>query len=186
MTEESTPGGLRYSVLALFIPVFFMVGCGSIAESQQSIPVVAMPEPPLDAKVEPKSPETTSLAEKSPSVVIDEKSSIFFSLGSSSISPLEKNKLRDVANLLKNDKAMRVTLIGYSNDNGSSSFNIAVADARVESVGTVLKKLGVKPHQIKKNVIGGEKVPSVWRSAEYRRKMRRVELVISTARRDKK
>lgn len=182
MTDKSMFGNVRNGVLALVIPLFFIAGCGTTAEYQQANPIVAVVEPSLATKVEQKQSDGASLAEQRSGVVVDEKHCIYFLLGSSSISAQEKYKLQDIAAEIKSDRAMRVTLIGYSNDNGSSSFNLAVADARVESVSAVLKKLGVKPHQIKKNVIGGEKSPGAKRSAEYRRKMRRVELVVSSTR----
>ena len=75
-----------------------------------------------------------------------------------------------------------VDLTGHANDNGSPSYNLAVADARIQSVSASLKKLGVRPQQIKKSVIGGEKTPSICRSQDCRRKMRRVELIISLPR----
>lgn len=174
-------GKVRNGVLAMFVPVVFVAGCSTTAEFRQSTPAVAMPEASPTTTVEPKQADTGSQVEQSPGAM-DEKHCIFFSPGSSSIGTQEKYKLRDIAAQLKSDRAMRVTLIGYSNDNGSSSFNLAIADSRVESVGAALKQLGVKPHQIQKNVIGGEKTPSAKRSAEYRRKMRRVELVVSSTR----
>ncbi len=121
----------------------------------------------------PKQTEQNALAE------VDEKNSIFFSLGSSAINLSGKEKLRDAAKLLKNDKKQIVTLIGHANDNGSPSFNLAVADARVQSVGAFLKSLGVKFSQIKKKVYGGEKLLNVCQSVKCRQTMRRVELVFS-------
>ncbi|QKV56623.1 MAG: OmpA family protein [Dechloromonas sp.] len=180
MTDKSMFGNVRNGVLALVIPLFFIAGCGTTAEYQQANPIVAAVEPSLATKVEQKQSDGASLAEQR-SGVVDEKHCIYFSLGSSSISAQEKYKLQDIAAEIKSDRAMRVTLIGYSNDNGSSSFNLAVADARVESVSAVLKNWGQTASD-QKNVIGGEKSPGAKRSAEYRRKMRRVELVVSSKR----
>ncbi len=106
---------------------------------------------------------------------------MFFALGSKTISARGKEKLRQVAMRLKHDENATVTLQGYANDNGSSSFNLAVADSRVGAVATYLRKLGAKPLQIKRKVIGGEKTPVNCRSSECRRLMRRVELIVSSS-----
>ncbi len=182
MTKGPASWGLRVRALGLFLPMFLMFGCGSTSQPERPIQVVTTPEPLTKAKTNAQPPETTSAAEQNAIAEVDEKNSIFFSLGSSTINERERDKLRHIAILLKSNKAMYVTLIGHANDNGSSSFNLAVADARVESVGTVLKKSGVKAPQIKKKVIGGEKISSACQSQECRRKMRRVELIISTTR----
>lgn len=110
---------------------------------------------------------------------IDESSSVFFALGSSTVTPSEKGKLTLAAQRLKDDRELDITLIGHTDDNGSRSLNVAVADARVASVSAALKRLGVRTQQIKKKVSGSEKSSGVCRSEACRQKMRRVELVIS-------
>lgn len=126
----------------------------------------------------PLPPITPSDAKNDEVEDVTEENSIFFSVGSKIINSKEKVKLQRIASLLKNDKSLFITLKGHANDSGSRSFNLAVADARVESVNTFLRKLGANPHQIMKLVIGSEKTPSVCQSTGCRQKMRRVEITI--------
>ena len=105
--------------------------------------------------------------------------SIYFAPGSSSISPAGRSKLKRLAQRLLADKRQVVTLIGHANDNGSASFNLAVADSRIGAVASALKKLGIAAHQIQRSVRGDEEVPADCRSSECRRAMRRVDLVFS-------
>lgn len=182
MTRASISACPGCSLLALFTPLLFVVGCSTTAPAKQAAPVPPPPAQTADAMLEPKSAELAARPEYEKGRVIDETNMIFFSLGSSAISQGERTKLRDIAEQLKSDKTMAVRLIGYASDNGSSSFNLAVADSRVQSVSAALKKLGVKPQQIKKSVMGGEKTPNACRSAECHRKMRRVELIVSGTR----
>ena len=182
MTRASTSDSLGCSCLALFFPLLFVFGCSTTAPAKQAAPAPPIPAGAADVLPEPKSAELIARPEYQNGRVIDETNIIFFSLGSSAISQGERTKLRDVAEQLKSDKTMTVRLIGYASDNGSSSFNLAVADSRVQSVSAALKKLGVKPQQIKKSVMGGEKIPNACRSAECHRKMRRVDLIISGTR----
>lgn len=181
MIKRPASSRLRDRAQGLLLTVFFMFGCSSTPQPERPAQIASVVEPLPEPKTEARKSETTIAAEQNAVADVDEKDSIFFSLGSSTINQGEAGKLRHFSTLLKSNKALHVTLIGEANDNGSSSFNLAVADARVESVVTALKKAGVKPHQIKKKVVGGEKIPSACRSAECRRKMRRVKLVMSTA-----
>ena len=95
------------------------------------------------------------------------------------MNPAERSKLKGVVQRLLADKRLVVTLIGHANDNGSASFNLAVADSRIGAVAGALKKLGIAAHQIQRSVRGDEEVPADCRSSECRRAMRRVDLVFS-------
>lgn len=119
----------------------------------------------------------TAAAQTIPGQVAEER--IYFAPGSSSISSTERSKLKRLAQRLQADKRQVVTLIGHANDNGSPSFNLAVADSRIGAVASTLKKLGIAAHQIQRSVRGDEEVPADCRSSECRRAMRRVDLVFS-------
>lgn len=173
--------GLRISTMGLLLPMFLVFGCSSTSQPERPIQAASGTESLIETQRASQYSEKTATAEQKAVAEVDEKNSIFFSLGSSSINQQGRDKLQHIASLLKSNKGMSVTLNGYANDNGSSSFNLAVADARVERVSSVLKKSGVRTRQIKKRVIGGEKIPSACKSQECRRKMRRVELIIATA-----
>lgn len=107
---------------------------------------------------------------------------IFFSLGSSTVSNKEKYKIDSLARRLLNDKNLVATLIGHANDNGSSSFNLAVSDSRVMAVAKQLRKHGVQRSQIRKEALGSERTPKSCRSEECRLKSRRVEFVFTKQR----
>lgn len=181
MIKKHTSWNLRSSALGVLFPIFLLLGCSSSAQPVRPIQIATVLEPPPQTKGDLPYPDTATTAEQSILAEIDEKNGIFFSLGSSTIDQRERKKLRYIAALLKSNKTMYTTLTGHANDNGSSSFNLAVADARVESIVTALRKSGVPLHQIKKKVVGGEKTSNACRSTECRRKMRRVEFAISTS-----
>lgn len=179
MTEKTTPWRLNSNALVAILPIFLLFGCASNAQLPGTDQVTSATEPLADPGEQSLSSESTTASEQQTVAGIDEKNSIFFSLGSSTVNQREMVKLREIVTLLKSDRAIHVTLIGHANDNGSRAFNLAVADARVESVGRALRKSGVKALQIKKMLVGSEKVPGSCHTQECRRKMRRVELVVS-------
>ena len=180
MAKAHASRGLSVSMRGLLLSIFLMAGCGSIPQSERPTPLASVPQLLAESESEAAHLKTTLVTEQNAIAAIDERISIFFVLGSSTINQRERGKLRNIATILKSNKSLYVTLIGHANDNGSRSFNLAVADARVESVGAALKKIGVSPRQIKKNVIGGEQFPRACQSTECRRKMRRVELIVSS------
>lgn len=159
-------------------------GCVSTAQPEHPIRVIdtAEPLPVIQTAIQPQSETKAITAEPDPTGEVDEKTNVFFTLGSSTVGNSEQGKLYALAKLLKAKQGSNVTLVGYANDNGSRSFNLAVADARVQSVSLILKKFGVKPFQIKKRNVGSESLPNACRSVSCRQLMRRVELLFSTAR----
>lgn len=177
MTEnERASGRTRNALGGLILATAFLGGCGTTADPERPVrpasivtpaPETRRPPQPVEAKNPPKA---EALGE------IDERNCIFFSSGSSAIEHDEMDKLRLAAELLKEDRESSIHLIGHASDNGSPSLDLAVADARLESVSASLKRLGVKAHQIKRMAKVGEKPPGACRSAECRRTMRRVEL----------
>jgi OOP family OmpA-OmpF porin len=80
----------------------------------------------------PTAGAATAAAQASPDPAAAD--SIYFAPGSSSISPAGRSKLKRLAQRLLADKRQVVTLIGHANDNGSASFNLAVADSRIGAV----------------------------------------------------
>lgn len=168
------PQRFRVALLGISFSIIFLSGCSTTSQPERQV----QQEPKLPALTEAKAePPLINTPEQKAVSEIDEKMCIFFVFGSSAIRRSEKFKLRDVASQLTEDHGLSVTLIGRANDNGSRSINLAVADARVEAVAAILRKLGVKAWQIKKNVIGGEKLSGNCVSTDCRRTMRRVELV---------
>lgn len=183
MTKEQAPIRRRIALAGLSLGILLLVGCRATAQPKPPVQHVTRQEAQQPHEVvESQSKAVFSLPAPSVVTEIDAEDSLLFAQGSSSLGAMEKKKLRHHASRLKEDRDLFVTLIGHGNDNGSASFNLAVADARVTSVGAVLRKLGVNAWQIKKRVVGGEKLPSTCRSVECRRKMRRVELLFSKSR----
>lgn len=110
--------------------------------------------------------------------VIAEENAVFFTLGSAALSHSGTQKLEIIAERLIADRTLHVLLVGYANDNGSSSFNLAVSDNRLATVAAFLRKRGVHGEQIRVQALGSEKNLSNCRSSKCRQKFRRVDLVI--------
>ena len=108
---------------------------------------------------------------------VDIERSIFFARRSTAVDPAERYKLRQQAQRLLADPKLVVTLVGHTDDLGSASYNLAIAEQRVSSVYQLLRKHGVPRKQLLRYAVGREKVARACGSSECRAKMRRVEFV---------
>ena len=169
---------LKSAVLLLATLPVFLVGCSiqpqQIQPGTQEVSVEQKVEDGRRTTTLGSNKESQSLPEELP--MIAEESAVFFSLGSATLSYKEKQKLEIIAERLVADRHLHVVLMGYANDNGSSSFNLAVSDNRVTTVATFLRKQGVHTGQIRVQALGGEKVATNCRSAKCRQQFRRVGL----------
>lgn len=184
----------RIALAGWSLGILLLPGCGTTTGTTAGTTVQAKP-PVQNAAGQEASPqglvdsrstevpiEKLAVPELGAATETSDDDSIFFPLGSSTLAATEQEKLSHHANRLKEDRGLLVTLIGHADGNGSPSFNLAVADARVTSVNTILRKLGVYANQIRKVVVGSEKRLARCRSVDCRRKMRRVEMVFSKSR----
>lgn len=167
--------------------ICWLAGCASPPPVQTEVnsKAVDQPNPAPAAAQSTKSPlniETSPESQEKEAREIHDEECVFFSLGSSIVDRKEKHKIDALTQRLLNDKNLVVTLIGHANDNGSSSFNLAVSDSRVMAVAAQLRKHGIQKSRIRKEALGSERTPKSCRSADCRQRSRRVEFVITEQR----
>lgn len=175
----------RQSVLLVAITLpLFCGGCSTeipqLEPPKQEVPVASVVQnshqDPLPRSTAARIEEHHDETEELPAIA--EENTVFFTLGSAALSHTGKQKLEIVAERLIADRTLHVSLVGYANDNGSSSFNLAVADNRLVTVATFLRKRGVHSEQIRVQALGSEKTPSNCRSSRCKQQFRRVDLLI--------
>jgi outer membrane protein OmpA-like peptidoglycan-associated protein len=103
--------------------------------------------------------------------------SVFFPAGGTELDAASLKRLAALAERLKAMEEGIVTLHGYTDHLGSPSYNLAIAEQRVNAVAMALRRNGIAATQIRRNAVGSERVPAACRSVQCRRLMRRVELV---------
>lgn len=131
-----------------------------------------------DTRTKPTQTAAETMHELPERALPDETSNIFFSQGSNTLAPGERLKLKRLAERLRSDQRLSVSLTSYTNDSGSHSFNLAVADRRISIVSTFLKKAGVPVQKIRSSITEDQGLASACRSFECRRTMRRVEFIV--------
>lgn len=186
MTKRSLKSAL---FAAITLPL--LAGCASQFQQEQlhkqAPPVGSKAE--IDHRTSPEeatagiTPKPENVAEELPAIT--EERTVFFTRGSAALNYRERQKLEIIAERLAADRSLHVTLLGYANDNGSSSFNLAVSDNRVSAVAAFLRVRGVHGSQITARALGSEKVSLNCRSSNCRQKFRRVDLLVGNTKESK-
>lgn len=102
--------------------------------------------------------------------------SVYFAPGGSDIDSEGMARIRECADRLKSDERLRAILVGMTDDLGSRTYNVAIADRRIATVQLALRRMGVPAHQIKRRNMGGEMARNRCADEACRKLMRRVEL----------
>lgn len=102
--------------------------------------------------------------------------SIFFPPDMAMVGDDEVDKLRSCAEMLKRSPRRTILLVAYSDDLGSRSYNIAIAEQRLAAVSDALRSLGVERGQIRRHRSNSVKIASfVCRNEACRQRLRRVD-----------
>lgn len=102
---------------------------------------------------------------------------ILFDTGKATIKPESTPLLNEVASLLKNDKSLKLSIEGHTDNVGDKRANVELSKRRAESVVKYLAGNGVDGKRLKSDGKGDSVPVADNRSEEGRAKNRRVELV---------
>jgi outer membrane protein OmpA-like peptidoglycan-associated protein len=163
----------------LVFAVMAIYGCSSpqpIAQLpwSESTPVVSsvVSIPPAVTIITPATEEKAIAA-------VSDDNYIFFPPGLTLVGDAGNKKLRTHADCLKQNPKKFVTLIGFADDSGSRSVNLAMTEQRLTAVSKVLRAYGVSPRQIRRNRTASVKKPAACTLSDCRQQVSRVELVYS-------
>jgi len=161
----------------LFFAALLLAGCTTppprAPVSQMEAPPEAKASRPPERVSAESAPTAPVLDEKEPAAVSDDKV-IYFPLRITAVDDIGKQKLRLHAEYLKQNPKTILTLVGYTDNQGSRSYNLAITEQRILTVRAWLRRFGVSTGQIRRN---SEKTLVACTSADCRQRMRRVELV---------
>ena len=104
---------------------------------------------------------------------------IFFDTGKSVLKPGAKNTLTKIADQLKSDAELRVSVEGHTDNVGSEEKNLTLSDKRAQAVRDFLVNAGVPATQITASGKGEGEPVATNKTAAGRQQNRRVELVIA-------
>jgi outer membrane protein OmpA-like peptidoglycan-associated protein len=132
---------------------------------EKPAPVVEKPQPAV---------ETAAVAEKKPEAVTANLPVIYFAHNSSRLSADEAAKLDAVAEMMKAQPEVTLSIIGHASNIGSKQYNRKLSQRRANSVKRQLVAKGIAASRLKPVVGRG-----IDRDAADSRQARRVELIIN-------
>lgn len=151
-----------------------LAGCAGSPVLAPTAPVVEAPPAVPEAATAPAATAPRP-SDAQVMAAVDDENNVFFVLGSSMIDAVGRRKVQHHAERLKADPKLEVKLVGYTDDLGSPSYNLAIAEQRVNAIHKQLRDYGVRLNQIRRHVAGREQLAPACRTTECRQKMRRVE-----------
>lgn len=104
---------------------------------------------------------------------------IYFDTGSARIKEQSYGVLDNNARKLKERKQVDITVVGYTDSQGSDSYNQKLSEARAKSVRTYLVSQGVNPARINSTGRGEANPVDTNATAEGRSRNRRIEIEIA-------
>jgi len=103
---------------------------------------------------------------------------IFFDTNRSEIKPASKPALSEIARLLKNQPALKLHVVGHTDNIGGYEFNVSLSKRRADAVVAALQKeYGIAPSRLTANGVAYLAPVAANTSEAGRAKNRRVELV---------
>jgi outer membrane protein OmpA-like peptidoglycan-associated protein len=106
-------------------------------------PAQAKPLAPAQTKIkqEPQQPATDTLSDDEAEVM--QRSVIFGTIGTTSLSELERQHLDEVATILKQHPGIRISIVGHICNSGTETESIKVGAARAKAVARYLQSTGI-------------------------------------------
>lgn len=136
----------------------------------------AKPLPASDVSINDR--PDVSVAKAVPAVTLDYEHNVYFDFGKIAVDSRGVETLNKHAERLKENGNSVVTLIGRTDHLGSSAYNQAISEKRLDVVMQLLRVRGVAKRQIRRIALGNDRNTTArCRSDDCRKAMRRVELV---------
>lgn len=181
---------LQVNLVSLGLSALLLSGCATFSEPvfDDSSAQQGTAEPRAEPRASVTKVETAQstqqaasaanpvVEEKTLKSAVDRENSVFFPPDGTTVDAEGRRKLVEHAARLKADPSLSVTLVGHTDDLGSPSYNLAIAEQRVNSVFSILRAQGVPVTQLRRYGMGSEAMGRACRSPECRALMRRVEL----------
>jgi outer membrane protein OmpA-like peptidoglycan-associated protein len=122
-----------------------------------------------------------AVKEEERGLVITLSGSVLFASNQSNLLPAAQNRLNQVADALLVNKERKLTIEGYTDSQGTSSYNMVLSQQRADAVRSYLISRGYPGNLIQAQGIGEESPVANNNTAEGRANNRRVEIVINRA-----
>lgn len=135
----------------------FGFGCAAKRVVATDEPKELTATPP--AKTPVKQAEISASAEDSKPLAKFDGATLFFEFNSSQLTAESLQTLRSLAEVMRDNKAVRVNVAGHCDERGTTEFNLALGNSRAEAAKKYLVALGVEESRVS-TISYGEESPA--------------------------
>lgn len=161
--------------LLALVAALSMAACGgSPPRENAGAPTAAVParaKPSGDVRLKPDDEPA-----QAPPEANHQTESIYFAAGKTVVDDADRQRLRQFAARLKEDPRLVISLVSHTDDQGSRSYNLALAEERLDAVVEILRAAGVPRRQIRRKNAGSGLAAGGCSTPACRQQMRRVEV----------
>ena len=122
-------------------------------------------------------PETQTVPPPKSALPENPERSIFYKSNEIAVPETALAFLKSEGAALKSDPKAARKIVGYTDDEGASAYNLAIAQKRIDEVVKILKKHGARPQQLQTYAVGKEK-SFCFADLNCKAQMRRVDVEI--------
>lgn len=120
-------------------------------------------------------PDSTDTAPVSRPVTLN---NVFFNTGSAELLPASTTELNALADLLQENKSLRIQLNGHTDNVGDDNSNLSLSERRAQSVSNYLQKKGIDAARLRAKGFGETKPLATNETPEGRARNRRTEFEV--------
>lgn len=141
------------------VVVIFGAGCAAKRAAAPDEPKELNATAPKKEAAAPKQAEISASVEDSKPLAKFDGATLYFEFNSSQLTEESLSTLRSLAEVMRENQAVRVNVAGHCDERGTTEFNLALGNSRAEAAKKYLVALGVDPSRIS-TVSYGEESPA--------------------------
>ncbi len=149
------------------------------ARAAEEARVRALPIQPQRGKTVPVQEKTIAPAPQATVAHVDLFRDVFFTVNSHAINPRDQERLRRLAAWLRENRSVKLTVVGHCDERGSRNYNLVLGKKRAEVVKDFLIQSGADPERIATLSQGKDKPFDRRRTKAARASNRRVHFVFT-------
>ncbi|MEZ4705436.1 MAG: peptidoglycan-associated lipoprotein Pal [Bdellovibrionota bacterium] len=122
--------------------------------------------------------DATNITDEEAKAILASLPTVYFDFDQYALNTTQRKQLKTVAEVLKKNSTVRVSIQGHCDERGSTEYNLALGDRRAQSVLEYLEDLGVSQQRLEGVSFGEERPVATGDDESAWARNRRAELVV--------
>lgn len=122
--------------------------------------------------------DSSDISDEDAKAILSNLPTVYFDFDQYALTSAQRNQLKTIAEVLKKNSTVKVSIQGHCDERGSSEYNLALGDKRAQSVLEYLGDLGVSEQRLEGVSFGEERPAANGDGESVWSRNRRAELVV--------